>query len=357
MNAQAVSSLLAAMDEAGIDSLLTGSRANIRYLTGFTGDAGWLAVRPGGMVFFTNSLYIEEARSQFGETIDVIDFGHDPARAFAEQGTGFWGARAGYEEDRLTCAEYRRISEALADAAFVPVGDMVETIRAVKTPAEIESITRAQRIAETVLAEIAGEIREGVTELDLAAEIEYRMKRHGGEHTSFDTIVAAGPNGSRPHAVPSGRAIRAGDMIIFDMGTVIDGYASDMTRAVALGGPSREMRDVYAAVLDAQEAAIGRIKAGLECAEADRIAREVIEGAGYGDRFVHSLGHGVGLEVHEKPRLSSRSKDALAENMVVTVEPGIYLPGVGGVRIEDMVAVTAGGCINLTLAAKTLIEL
>jgi Xaa-Pro aminopeptidase len=261
------------------------------------------------------------------------------------------------EGDAVTCSFLARFRESVAGAEPVPSEGMVEEFRERKQPAEIEAITRAQRIAEKVLHETFSLVREGVEERELANEIDYRFRKAGGERPSFDTIVASGPNTSKPHAIPSARKIRLGDFVLFDMGTVVDGYASDMTRTVVLGKADARQREIYTAVLEAQNAAIEGISAGMKCADADRLAREVIEKAGYGREFVHSLGHGVGLEVHESPRLSARSEAVLKPDSVVTVEPGIYIPDWGGVRIEDMVAITGKGCVNLTLMPKELMEL
>jgi len=239
----------------------------------------------------------------------------------------------------------------------VPCEAIVEGIRECKEPLEIEAVKKAQRISEKVYTDVLALLREGVEEREIALEIDYRMRKLGGERSSFDTIVAFGANASMPHAVPTGRKLAAGDFVLIDMGTVVDGYSSDMTRTAVFGRADNLQRKVYHAVLAAQEEALARMKAGMETAEAYRIAFEVLDREGYAKEFVHSLGHGVGLEVHEIPRLSWRSNARLKKGSIVTVEPGVYIPGWGGVRIEDMALILDGGCENLTWTDKSLIEI
>jgi len=349
--------LVAALHERKVTSCILVNRTNIRYVTGFNGDFGYAAVGPRHPVLFTSPLYSEHARSIVRKPFAVEETGDETFRTMAEKGASFWGERIGFEADALTCAVYEKIRAAFATYELVPLTGLVESFRAVKSEREIRSIERAQRIAERVLGEVVGMAAEGVTERDLACEIDYRFRKHGGERSAFDTIVAFGPESSKPHAMPGGRKLKKGDIILFDMGTVVDGYASDMTRTFLFGKADAEYRSRYETVLRAREAALGEIRAGMSCPEADRLARSVIEGNGFGGKFVHSLGHGVGLDVHEAPTLSSRSKEILESGMVVTVEPGLYFPGWGGIRIEDMVAVTDGGCENLTEFDTSLVEL
>ncbi len=343
--------------ESDLDTLLVSKGANTRYLTGFDGEGGFVTVNRLGCTLFVNSLFIEHARAIVASPVDVREIRDGLSETFSALGESFWGKRVGVEGDEVTCSTMERLRKALEPADVVPVEGIVEVFRERKETREIEAMTRAQRISERVLQDVLGMVREGVEERDLALEIDYRLRKAGGERSAFDTIVASGPNTSKPHAVPTARKLRRGDFVLFDMGTVVDGYSSDMTRTVVLGTADRKQRDVYAAVLDAQEAAIRDIHAGMRCDEADRLARSVIEAAGYGKEFVHSLGHGVGLEVHEAPRMSVRSETVLKPDMVVTVEPGIYIPEWGGVRIEDMVVVTEADPVNLTLMPKGLLEL
>ena len=343
--------------ELELDSLIIGKQANIRYLTGFTGDYGLVVISPQQASFFTSPLYIEQAHSTVRKPFEIIKVKDDLFKTFEDSGANFLGKRTGYEAKTLTCSDFSRLKVILKDVELVSTTGIVEKLRIEKTPPEIHSIIGAQRISEVVFDEILEFIHEGMEECDLACEIDYRLRKKGGERPAFDTIVASGPNACKPHAVPSKRKLSTGDMVIIDMGTVFDGYASDMTRTVVLGKADPELKKVYGIVLEAQEAALGGITGGMKCSEADYLARDVIHKAGYGEWFVHSLGHGIGLEVHENPRISKRSQFILKKNMVVTVEPGIYIPGWGGARIEDMVMVTEDGCKNLTEAPKPLIEL
>lgn len=357
MSAADIERLLQKLAAAELDTLLVVRNANVRYLTGFIGEGAYVAVTSRGVTLFINSLYIEHARETVPSPVAVRETRDGVFETFSALGEAFWGRRIGFEGEAVSHSFLDRFRAAVSPAETVPADGIVEEFRLRKTSREVEAMVRAQRIAEGVFDEVLPLVREGVRERDLANEIDYRMRRAGGERPAFETIAASGPNSAKPHAIPGDRVIRPGDFVLFDMGTVVDGYASDMTRTVVLGETDARRREVYRIVLDAQQEALAGIRAGMTCAGADRLARGVIERAGYGDSFVHTLGHGVGLEVHEAPRLSSRSDAVLTDGMVVTVEPGIYLPGWGGVRIEDMVLVTGNGCTNLTVAPKELLEL
>jgi len=344
---------------AGIEVFLSGKNANVRYVSGFTGENGYILVSQSGELFLTNSLYSEHARSTVRPPFTIREIRDDPFKAFSDLGSSFRGMKMGFEADFFTCSFITRLGKALSvsETGLVPFEGMVEEFREVKEPYELEAIRKAQRISERVFSGVLALVREGVEERELALEIDYRFRKEGGEHSSFETIIASGPNTSKPHAVPTERRLRKGDLVLFDMGTTVDGYASDMTRTVVLGKADRLKKERYTIVLDAQQAALEGISAGMKCSEADRLARTVIERAGYGREFVHSLGHGVGLEVHESPCLSVSSESVLKKGSVVTVEPGIYFPEWGGIRIEDMVVITETGCLNLTEAPKELMEL
>ena len=350
-------SILEKISESDLESFLVSKQTNVRYLTGFDGDYGYAVVGPQEPVLFTSTLYSEHAHSTVRKPFKVIEIKDDPVKTFAGLGVAFWGKRVGFEAETMTCAEFDKLKSSLEGIELVSTKNVVEELRMVKCAGEIGAITRAQRISERVFGEILEYMREGVEERDLANEIDYRFRKHGGERPAFDTIVAFGANSSKPHAVPSRKKLEPGDIVLFDMGTVCDGYASDMTRTVVFGMADAKVKEMYGIVCEAQKRALEGIKSGLKCSEADKLARDVIEKAGYADRFVHTLGHGVGLEVHEIPRLSHRSDYVLKRNMVVTVEPGIYIPGWGGIRIEDMAVVTGKGCKNLTKASKTLHEI
>ncbi len=349
--------LIGAVKESGIDSLFVAKQANIRYVTGFDGDSGYAAVTESGVHLFVNPLFIEHARKSAAQYVRIHETGDDMFAVLKSLGGEFWGSRIGFEPDVLTFSLHQRFEEAVKPSVTVPCEGIVEGIRECKTPAETDAVRKAQRIAEAAFLDTLPLLREGVEERDIALEIDFRMRRHGGERSSFDTIVAFGSNTSMPHAVPTGRKLTLGDFVLIDMGTVVSGYASDMTRTVVYGRSDARQRKVYHAVLSAQEEALARLKAGMETAESYWIAHGVLDRVGYGREFVHSLGHGVGLEVHELPRLSWRSNARLKAGSIVTVEPGVYIPGWGGVRIEDMALILEGGCENLTGMDKVLLEI
>ena len=345
------------MDESDLDSFIISKQSNLRYLTGFTGDYGYTVISASGTSFFTSLLYKEQAQSTVKEPFKVIAVKDNIFENFSKFGTSFWGKKVGYESDVLTCSDFTKLKDNLHFVELIPIIGIVEGIREIKDSSEIQSITRAQQITEDVFNAILELVREGVKENDLACEIDYQFRKKGGECSAFNTIVASGRNSSIPHAIPSNKKLNAGDLVLFDMGTVVNGYASDMTRTVVLGKANSEQKKIYNLVLEAQMAAIDIISSGMKCFEVYGKALNVFEKAGYGEKFIHSLGHGVGLEVHETPRLSHNTHTKLKENFVVTVEPGIYIPGWGGIRIEDMVVVTDNGCLNLTKSPKTLLEL
>ena len=357
MRENALRLLVEKVHESNLDALLVLKQANVQYITGFTGDYGFAVVSPQKSIFFTNSLNLENAQSSVKKPFAIVEIKDNFIKTFSDLGVSFWGNRVGYEAETLTCSTYTKLKDSLKDVELCATTGMVEELRIVKSASEMKAIIRAQRITESVFNEVLEFVHEGVEERDIACEIDYRIRKKGGERSAFATIVASGPNTSRPHTIPSKRKLKTGDIVLFDMGTVINGYVSDMTRTVVLGEANSEVKKKYAVVLAAQQAAINGITSGMKCSEADLLARNIIQTAGYGDQFIHSLGHGVGLEVHELPSLTKQSQDILKENMVVTVEPGIYVPAWGGIRIEDMVVITDGKCKNLTQTPKTLIEI
>ncbi len=345
------------MRESSLDSLLIVKQSNIRYLTGFTGDYGYVVIGSDDTSFFTSRLYEEQAHSIVKEPIKVKTVKENIINSFAGFGVSFWGEKVGYESEVITCSVFNKLKDELHYVEFIPTSGIIEELRETKDSFEIQSIIRAQQITENVFDDVLQLIRPGVEERDIACEIDYQIRKREGERSAFETIVASGPNSSKPHAIPSNRKLGNGDLVLLDMGTIVDGYASDMTRTVMLGKANSEQKKIYNLVLDAQMTAIDSISSGMKCSEVYSKALTVFEKAGYGEKFIHSLGHGVGLEVHETPRLSHNSDSILKKNSVVTVEPGIYIPGWGGIRIEDMVMVTENGCLNLTNSPKTLLEL
>ena len=329
-----------------------------RYLTGFPSSLGYLLIGPCGAVLFMDGRYYEAACRAVRPPVRVVlteRLSEQLGEAAREMGCGTI-----YTETEITIRElegFRRLLPACEVEASGKLTGLLEEQRAIKTAEETGRIRKAQRVAEAAFAEILAYIRPGVKEADIALELDYRMRKKGAEDMAFETIAVAGPHSSLPHGVPGDYRVQNGDLVVLDFGAVYGGYRSDMTRTVAVGHVTYEMRRVYETVLQAQRAALDVLRPGLACAEADRAAREPIEKAGYGAYFNHSTGHGVGLEIHERPNLSSRSEAVLAEGQIVTVEPGVYVPGKFGVRIEDMVSITADGCENLTGAPKELLVL
>ena len=350
-----------ALPGAGLDGVLLTGEHNRFYASGFAsmGSDGVALVTTKGNFYFTDSRYIEAAERQVS----------DAAIGMTESGKGYiaWlnealelsGAkRIGFEDETMTVADHERYRKNL-QAELVPASAFLRELRAQKDPEELERMEQAQRIAEKALGQILAEIRPGVTEKEIAARLQYLMLHFGAERMSFDPIVASGPNGSMPHAVPTERKIQTGEFVTMDFGCVYKGYCSDMTRTVAVGEPTEEMRRVYDTVLAAQLLGIEKAVVGASCRAVDAAARELIYNAGYEGCFGHSLGHSVGIEIHEMPGFSpSIAPETTAkEGMVITVEPGIYLEGRFGVRIEDMVWLAPDGTKDLTNSPKELIIL
>lgn len=342
---------------AGLPALLVTKRENVRYLTGFTGSAGVLLVTADDALLVTDGRYATQAEEQLGTSgvparvrIGLTAAAQRELLAAAVRGHD----RVGLEEHSVTWADQREYAAALG-AEVVPAGTPVEGLRRVKDAGELDRIRRACAIADDAFAAVVTRLAEGVTERQFALELEFAMRERGASGTSFDPIVAAGPNGAMPHARPTDRVIRRGELVVCDFGCVVDGYCSDMTRTVWVGDPGPEARRLFSVVLESQAAGRDAVAADVECAAVDKASRDVIAAAGLADAFSHSTGHGVGLEIHEAPRVASSARDTLLAGDVVTVEPGVYVPGVGGVRIEDTVVVTATGAEPLTLAPKELV--
>lgn len=344
--------------DVGVDALLVTRGPNIRYLTGFTGSAGMLLVRGDAAVFVTDGRYREQATEQLdragvGARIEV-----GTTQAALREALGAAAAavaRLGLEADGVTWGQQRAFdAEWFPDAELVATTHLVEGLRMVKEPAEVQRIRTACAIADDALGGLLPALRDRPTERQFAMRLEFTMRERGASGVSFDPIVASGPNGAKPHVRPSDRRIEPGELVVIDFGCVVDGYCSDMTRTVSVGDPGPDARRLWETVLAAQRAGRDAVGAGVECAVVDRACREVIADAGWGDAFVHGTGHGVGLEIHEDPRVASSAGGTLSAGYVVTVEPGVYVPGVGGVRIEDTVVVTPEGSIALTEFPKDL---
>ncbi len=355
-----VERLRAGLAAARCDALLVTHLTNIRYLTGFTGSAAMLLVDFDDLTFVTDGRYEEQAAGQLdtaGIDADIVIGRTVALQREAVSGLTAGIARLGLEAEHVTWADQRRYaSEWFPDAELVPSSGLVEALRVVKDGGEVARIEAACRIADAALAAVASQLEDGPTEAAFALELDTEMRRQGADDLSFETIVAAGPNGSRPHHSPSGRRIEPGDLVVIDFGALVDGYHSDMTRTIAVGGPEAlddTQRRMVEVVRASQAAGVAAVRAGATGRDVDAACREVIVEAGWGDAFVHGTGHGVGLDIHEEPRVSWAVDATLAAGHVVTVEPGVYLPGHGGVRIEDTVVVTESGCRPLTRAPKS----
>ena len=351
--------IAARLESAGLDAMLLTGEANRFYASGFhsPGTDGVALVTRRHAWYFTDSRYIEAAgRHVQGAEIRQTGQGRSYAVLLEEVLRQHAVSRLGFEEACMTVQDWERYRSALP-CDLVPASELLWELRRTKDDEELEAMVAAQRIAERALDDILNELRPGLTEKEVAARLQYRMLHYGAEDMSFDPIVVSGPNGSLPHGVPSEREIRQGEFVTMDFGCIYHGYCSDMTRTVALGFATEEMQTVYETVLSAQKAGIDVARAGVTGREVDGAARAVITAAGYGDYFTHSFGHGVGVEIHESPNASPFSDQPLPAGAVISAEPGIYLPGRMGVRIEDVILLTEEGCRDLTRAPKELLIL
>jgi len=350
------------LTQAECDALLVTRLVNIRYLTGFTGSAAVLLVGPDELLFVTDGRYRDQSAIELAAAgVDArIRVGLTAGRQrefLQEEAAGM--ARLGLEAAAVTWSQQRKFdADWFPDSDLVATEGLVEELRKVKDAGEVDRMAAAATIADEALARVRPRLAQAPTEEEFALELDFEMRRGGASAPSFETIVASGPNGARPHHRPSNRRIGAGELVVVDFGAVVDGYCSDMTRTLCVGEPAsataRRMVDVVA---ESQQAGVDAGRAGAEGKAVDEVCRTVIAEAGWADAFLHSTGHGVGLEIHEDPRVASTSTDTLVAGHVVTVEPGVYLPEHGGVRIEDTVVVTDEGCTVLTNAPKELVVL
>lgn len=343
------------LKEKGIDALLVTNSYNRRYITGFTGSAGVAIISADDAVFITDFRYTEQAAVQVKD-FRIVKHEKTIIEEVAAQVKHMGIKKLGFEKDDLSYGMFEMYDEKV-DAELNPVSGIVEKLRLVKTEDEIEVLKQAAKIADDAFAHICTFIKPGVTELQVSNELEMFMRNEGATSSSFDIIVASGERGALPHGVASDKVIQSGELVTLDFGALYNGYISDITRTVAVGEVSEKLKEIYEVTRFAQELALEQIKSGMTGIEADAIARDHIKSKGYGEAFGHSTGHGIGLEVHESPALSFRSETKLEPNMAVTVEPGIYLPGIGGVRIEDDIIITEEGNYRLTHSPKELIIL
>ncbi len=342
--------------EKQLDGILVSHNENRAYLSGMGSWDGYLLITANEAVLATDSRYTEAAKMQAPGFAIFQIAGKTEQWLPKLAGMAVGAKRVGFESDNLTFAQHHLFADVLTKAGIsiemVPIEGLVLALRMVKEPAEVDLIVRAAEITDQSLAHLMHRIHPGMTELEATWEIEKFMREHDSQSVAFDLIVAAGPNSALPHHVPSSRPIQAGEPVVIDIGARIGGYCSDLTRTICLGTPDAQFKKVYDIVLGAQLAALAIVKEGMTGEAADAVARTFIKEAGHGDAFGHSLGHGVGLEIHEMPRLGPNSTDVLSNGMVFSIEPGIYLPGWGGVRIEDLVTLENGRLRILSKAPK-----
>jgi len=351
--------LAARLDELGCDALLITNLTNIRYLTGFTGSAGLLAVLGDDAVLVTDGRYRDQVAAQAAAAGASVRFeiGRAAVQLASIKRLTKRVRRLGLEADDITWGAQQRLRAALPSTTeLVPVRNGVESLRAVKDEGELARIERAADIADVALAQVKELLCEGPTEEEFGIALDFEMRRRGAGSVAFETIVASGPNSALPHARPSARRVEPGELIVVDFGAMVDGYRSDMTRTLSVGAPrSSEHRELLEAVLAAQRAGVRAVRAGVKAQEVDAACRESLESAGLGEMFLHGTGHGVGLDIHEAPSVSPESVDILEAGAVVTVEPGAYLHSSGGARIEDTLVVTPTGSRLLTKSTKDYI--
>lgn len=357
LRSKRIAALVDGLSAAHLDGLLLTGLSNIRYLTGFSGSSALVVVTPRDVVLITDFRYQTQVAEEVGDVARTVIEG-------ASLWTGLWQQLAhmpvkvlGFETTHIQHRDFQRLVEAGARWQWRPTVDLVETLRERKDGAELERIQSAANVATRALERTLPQVRAGMTELEVAGVLEKALRDEGSEGFPFPSIVASGPRAALPHARSSSRALESGDFLLMDFGAEVGGYCSDLTRTVVVGRASEEQKAVYETVRVANERAATGVRAGMSGRDADALARHYIERAGYGELFGHSLGHGIGLEVHEAPRLARTSDGTLPEGAVVTIEPGVYRPGWGGVRIEDDVVLGADGPHILTEFPRELLEL
>jgi len=350
--------------ESGLDVLLVSLLENYRYLSRFTGSSGWLLISDSHAILATDSRYTEQAKQET-QDFEVIQIKGELDNWLPQLASDLRWHKLGFEANHLSFAAHHKLSENIKakqpNLELIPTTNLVEHLRSIKEPGELELITKAVELIDAAFEQAKTIIHPGVTEKEAAWEIEKFLRQNGSEGVAFDPIVASGPNSALPHAKPTERILRPGEAVLIDMGARIGGYCSDFSRTLYLGkepkAVSFQLSAIYNVVLEAQLTAINRIESGMTANQADRLARSVIQQAGYGDAFGHGLGHGVGIAIHEPPTLSPTSTDCLLDGMVFTIEPGIYITGLGGVRIEDMVTLEKGKVKVLTRSKKDSFQL
>lgn len=343
------------MDSKGLEALWIESEFNRRYLTGFTGSAGYVLITKDRAILLTDFRYMTQAPQQ------AVDFEVIEHAKVSDTLRGLLSdmniKQLAFEQDHMTYVAYTTLAQELSPVELVPVSSIVEDIRMIKDAEELQIMREAADLADRTFSHILNYLKPGVSELDISLEMEFFMRKNGASSTSFDTIIASGERSALPHGVASEKLLQPNELITMDFGAIYKGYCSDITRTVMLGTPSDKQKEIYNIVLESQLYALEHIRPGMTGREADALSRDIITKYGYGPNFGHSLGHGVGMEVHEFPRLAKTGDTVLTPGMVVTVEPGIYVPGFGGVRIEDDIIITETGIEIITHSTKDLLVL
>jgi len=339
------------LDENGLDAILISQAGNRRYLSGFTGSAGFLLVTEKSAILATDFRYTEQAQAQAPD-FEIFRSEGEPEKWLPDLISSLGVKRVGFEANDISFSTYRKLIATEGEKELVPTEELVESLRAIKDETELEFITKAVELTDAVFEQVAPKIQPGMKEKEVAWEIEKSLREKGSESVPFDLIVASGPNSAWPHAKPSDRALLPGEPVVIDIGARCEGYSGDLSRTIFIGNEDKTFAKIYDLVLGAQLTAIATIEAGMSGEQADALARTVIEQGGYGEAFGHGLGHGIGLAPHELPRLGRESSTVLSNGMVFTIEPGIYVKGWGGVRIEDVVVLEKGKARVLSQAKK-----
>ena len=332
------------------EAIFISSYPNIFYYSGFKSEDAFLLISKDKRLIITDSRYAVQAKEQ-ATGFEIIDISCGFKNIFSKISEN----RIGFEDQNVTVAQYEKYKSELGNKELFAMQCKINAPRQVKDKDEIKKIAEAERLSDEAFKYVLDKIKDGITEKNIAFELEFYMRRHGASALSFNTIAASGVRGAMPHGLASDKVIKNGELLTLDFGCVLDGYCSDMTRTIAVGSISDWQREIYDIVLKAQTAALKTVSAGKQCAEIDAAARKIITDADYGKNFGHALGHSVGIEIHENPNFSPKSKDIVEIGNVITVEPGIYIDGMGGVRIEDVIAVTENGAVNITHSPKELI--
>lgn len=357
MSTKRINALRKKINSENLDGMIVNHLDYIRYLTGFTGTAGLLLIVNNNVVFLTDSRYTIQAGKQVkGAKVETV-----PSEPISSLNGYKWlhkkNLRLGIDSQHLTIAQRNRLEEKIPDALLTSADSLLDDLGWVKDSSELSHIKKAVKIADVAFERILQIVKPGIREREIAAELEYQMAMLGSEKPAFESIVASGYRSALPHGIASDKKIKSGDFITFDFGATVNGYVSDMTRTVVVGKANAKQKKIYNIVLKSQMAGIRKVKAGVGCRKVDSACRDIIKKAGYGKNFGHGTGHGIGFYIHTGPRISPRSNDKLAVNQVVTIEPGIYITGWGGVRIEDDVLVTKRGGTVLNKSPKNLLEL